>query len=931
MNKFNDKLVLVPDSGFRMFFFPLQDPATIFDKEIKEKAQLNRNLASKDIHGNPVGYSIEWENAHTRYDKSAWSSVTSPVPMKHIRYKFGICHHGEVDYEGLWIAIETNMGDSDRSWQFLEAHPNETDKAVFDQSGQYPLPYHATDRGLLDDDKVVIEIIDRVIEVTIRWSSVLTATPFDVDLVVDFGNSRTAVLVLEYKPGSAGGAQFAQHCRPLSLKSSFYSTQSRHAQVDDAIVSSRFVLKTPEFRTFDPDSKDNPLLVHKFKTRKLPKTFSQKLFNKNPKEELDKVEHRVPHMFTKLSPVCLGDDMEELIHGESRLGIEAKNRMKGGEQMQQSSAKRYFWDNDPSQQAWSCVPNYGDKVFNEPGRLSLLSGLMLRFQPEDGKTWGEDSKLPNEWPLQNRPIITPSSPRYPRRNTLTWSVLSILETAHRQINDAKWTQQAGVFNKRIIRNVIATYPSGWTSTEISQYRAKWLEAIRIFQATNLRSGERTIQLDMRIDEAVASQLPLIYASIDRLSNHVAGENWISINGKNIDGEELPKLRVMNVDIGGGTSDISVVEYQDKKVGIDIDLDASVLFKDSSTIAGDLLVKSIINKIIIPKMIDNPNDYLPIARKFFSDNQNTVATSERVSILTGILLPLAIYLLRQRCSGRWNEGTHKFSLQDAGIRNNTAFYEKIYGRGTTVDIKRIMYVDSIELDEQIEELFGKLIRSLAKYAEIFDVDLLMVCGKPSEQPAIKALIQRMLPVASERILFTHGFKAGAWYPFKEGEDSEISDAKSVTCVGAALERAMVLKIIPNWKINFKNKSGYKNNWGIMPTVGPKFSGEILSAARDESNDLILRNGIQIGRKMFEVDTCFPEPVYRLDINDDIDLVKVKFKRLQSDGSQGSESSDALVIVSAYDVKTGKSLSDKVQLKLYPVGSYSLHWTDTGKLD
>ena len=933
MNKFNDKLVLIPDSGFRLFFFPLQDPKTIADPEIKEIARLNRNLSSKDSSGNVPGYSDEWSTAHTLYHQNSWNVVNSPTVQKYIRYKFGVCHHGAVDYEGLWLAVETNVGDVDRGWQYQEAPTSRAAEDYFNSNGHPGVPYHATNLSSMAGDVTVpVNILDRSIEVNIRWSSVLTATPLDVDLVIDFGNSRTAVLVLEYKAGAGSGVQFAQHCRPLSLKPSFYSILSRQAYVDDAIVSSRFVIKTPEFRMFDPDSKDNALILHKFKTKKVEKGFLDKLLKKDTQEKLDKVEQRVPHMFSKISPVCLGDDMEELIHGQTPLGIEANRRMQGGEQMQQSSAKRYFWDNDLSQQAWSCVPNYGEKVFGEPGRISLLSGLMLRFQPEDGKIWGEDSVLPSDWPLHSRPIINPTGPRYPRRNTLTWSVLSIIETAYRQINDSKWTQQAGVFNKRIIRNVIATYPSGWTSTEISQYRAKWLEAIRIFQATNLRSGEPAIQLDMRIDEAVASQLPLIYASIDRLSSHVAGENWISINGKNTEGEELPKLRVMNIDIGGGTSDVSVVEYQDKKAGLDIDLDASVLFKDSSTVAGDLLVKSIINKIILPKLLpDDPDRYLPIARKFFANNQNIDVTSKRVSILTGTLLPLAIYLLKERCSGRWNEGALKFNAADAGVTSNRGFYDIIYGPGTNVDLKRPMYVDVSELDQQVEELFGKLIRSLAKYAEIFDVDMLMVCGKPSEQPAIKSLIQRMLPIASERILFTHGFKAGAWYPFKQGEDSEISDAKSVTCVGAALERAMTLKIIPGWKINFKNNSGYRNNWGVMPASGPRFSSDILSASNDESSELILNNRTRIGRKMFAVNSCFPEPVYRLDIGDNIASAKVVFKRLSGDGSQGSESSDALEIVSAVDPVTGDDLSGQIYLKLYPVGKDSLHWTDTGKLD
>ena len=943
MKTFDEKILLVPDTGFRMFFFPLgPDPFSVLDAGVREKIIANRAACSTladDSHAEfGVAGRCPWMDKVTNYLTSSWTQVSKPQPHKYLRYRFGVCRQGEEVITGLWLAVETNLGTIDRGWPYDDTLPSPGEEAHFKQHGDPQQPYYdKDDTSVQGDAPKYVDIEGRQMTLNFRWSNVLKSTPIDVDLIIDFGNSRTAVLVLEYAKGKPGN--FAQNCRPLSLKPSFYSLLPKQTRVEDAIVSSRFVLKSPEFRSFDPDSKSASskpvsLVATRYKKHRVEPSFFAKLKGGAVEEKLDMVERRIPQMFVKLSPVCLGDDMEELIHGSSPLGQESERRMQLGELLQQSSAKRYFWDSELSPQAWSCVPNYGDEIFgpvNGLGRLSLLSGLMLRFQPESGVIWGDEPELPCGWPVVSRPVTSPASPRYPRRNTLSWSVLSIMETAHRQINDFNWTQQAGAFHRRAIRNVIATYPSGWTSTEISQYRAKWMEAIRIFQATNLPSGEPAIELQMRMDEAVASQLPLIYASIDRLSAQSMGENWIAVNGRAAEGE-LPKLRVMNLDIGGGTSDVSIVEYQDKKEGVSVELDAKVLFKDSSTVAGDRLVKAIIEKIVLPRLADTPEQFARFA-EYLVGEKNVTETSGRVSVLTGSLLPMAIHLLSRRCSGKWTEGLHSFTPREAGAKNFETLTEKL-GLGS-ISPDKPMSVDAAEFDRQLEEIFGRYVRSLAKYAASFDVDMLMVCGKPSEQPAIAALIQRMVPVPAERILFTRGFKAGTWYPFKEGEDAAIADAKSVTCVGAALERAMNLNIIQGWKINVHNESGNRNNWGEMPKKGPQFSTKIMRESDDMSAEIELQTGARIGRKMFDAKSCSPEPVYRLDwknaTDGDVIAVKAVFQRLTPSGQATLETTDGLELVSIYNARTGDDLMGQVILKLYPVGEHSLHWQDTGMLE
>jgi hypothetical protein len=518
--------------------------------------------------------------------------------------------------------------------------------------------------------------------------------------------------------------------------------------------------------------------------------------------------------------------------------------------------------------------------------------------------------------------------------------LTILETAYRQINDFNWTKSAGAHQRRVIRNVIATYPSGWTSTEIQNYRLKWLEAIRVFEITHLPESEQRLELVMNMDEAVASQLPMIYSAMERMSGRVVGENWTAVHGRKSQTPEhlgRPCVRVMNIDIGGGTSDVSVVEYVDTREGMQVDLKADVLFKDSSTAAGDLLVKSIIERIILPRLAENALDPLVYA-KYFAAEENTARTAKRVGLLTSVLMPMAIRILQERCSGSWSEGSLNRSLSD-WVGQQSSQLQKLFeevGVGAKSVDTTFLEIDLESLDRLVEEVFGRFARTLAKHAAVFDVDLLMVCGKPSEQPALVNLLTRMVPVSLERIIFTKGYKAGNWYPFREGIEGQIADAKSVTCVGAALEHAMSTGVVPGWKIKVTNCSAYRNVWGQMPKSGPGFSLKIMDEPDEVSVEVFLPLEAKIGRKMFDTHAAYPEPVYQLVCTDSSRTsgdVLVTFARIvpEVDALTPGALSDGLRLEQVLDPDTREDITSSFRLRLYPVGESDTNWQDSGILN
>jgi hypothetical protein len=209
-------------------------------------------------------------------------------------------------------------------------------------------------------------------------------------------------------------------------------------------------------------------------------------------------------------------------------------------------------------------------------------------------------------------------------------------------------------------------------------------------------------------------------------------------------------------------------------------------------------------------------------------------------------------------------------------------------------------------------------------------MLFVCGKPSEQPIIREMIERLIPVPIERIQFARGFKAGNWYPFSDDGDSAIRDAKTVTCVGAALERAMSESMVLNWKLTNVPRASVRNMWGVMPIRGAEFDCTILGSDQDESAEVVINVTNRIGRKMFDGVSCEPEPVYRLmwvHGGKDQTTVRIVFDRV----SQEIGGADSITIRTVTDMQTGDDLTGQVFLNLYPLLHEQEPWQDTGELD
>ncbi|MBI4626974.1 MAG: virulence factor SrfB [Verrucomicrobia bacterium] len=747
--------------------------------------------------------------------------------------------------------------------------------------------------------------------------------PVEVDLIVDLGNTRTTALLLEDHGAVAQAGDFGHRTQPVRFLPRGLSFGSRDARenIDDyAVIDSWVLVHRSTFANLEPPASNE-------KTREFAARFGT-----------DEVRARLmDQRFVALSPVLVGG-------GRAPTGAAktlARAVLADDQQSPQfylSSPKRYAWD-DLSiglvAQHWEQIPNEHDA---DAGQFKPLGGLIRQFMHPDG----EDFDLPVAT-LQGddvQPYDNASVPAtYPRRDTVCWFALAILEAARRQINAPDLLEgRPRPKVVRRLRNIRVTYPAGWPGEEREAYLGQWRRATRLFSLAHLdnplprdQGGEAPALVTEHLDEAVSSQLPILFSELRNLGHNA--DTWFDLHGAGGD------VTVMNIDIGGGTTDIAAIRYSPEedpaggsRGGRRVVLRPKLLYRDGHTIAGDLLVKRLIETIVLPgwlsskgalPFVGNAEARNLIVSLLKTPRQNPVntiipgATSRLGRIVRLAFVPLANEILRRLTLAERDGTTAIRPIQVAEIADATAIRElnslalqlivrrcQQWGKLKAADLRRLgnpglfqQWFDTLSnradgvaempfrpdreilatvdlLNGCITSVFGGMISSLADLVAEHECNLVIVSGKPSELSQVRRLVVRELPVPAQRIIQVKDFPAGEWYPSEFLESGRIRDAKTVTVAGAALYQDVLNGNLTGFHLASEagEKHGAQFNWGVLGATrdARSFSEALLFPAGTPSGRTERRElPLQswIGRSLRLADEVRPEPVYRLNLTPD----------------------------------------------------------------
>jgi hypothetical protein len=757
--------------------------------------------------------------------------------------------------------------------------------------------------------------------VKLVWMSSGGDQPVDVDLIVDLGNTRTTALLLEDHGAVAQAGDFGHRVHPVRFLPRGLSFGSRDARenIDEySVIDSWVLVHRSTFANLEPPASTE-------KVREFVARFGD-----------DEVRAKLmDHRFVALSPVLVGG-------GRAPTGAAktlARAVLADDQQSPQyylSSPKRYAWDDTSIglvTQHWEQIPNEHDA---DAGQFKPLGGLIRQFMHPDR----EDFDLPVAT-LQGddvQPYDNASVPaNYPRRDTVCWFALAILEAARRQIN-APDLLEGNPRPKvvRRLRNIRVTYPAGWPGEEREAYLGQWRRATRLFSIAHLenplprdQSGDGPTLVLENIDEAVSSQLPILFSELRNLGHDA--DTWFDLHGAGGD------VTVMNIDIGGGTTDIAAIRYSPSddprggsRSGQGVVLRPQLLYRDGYTIAGDVLVKRLIESVVLPSWLSSKGS-LPFignaeARNLIVSLLKTPRQNPVNTILPGATLRLG-RVVRLAFVPLANEILHRLTIAErdgtTGIRpilvsevaDATAIRElnslalqlivrrcQQWGKLKHADLKKLgnpglfhQWFDSLanradgaadmpfrpdaeisatvdSLNACITSVFGGMISSLADLVAEHECNLVIVSGKPSELPQVRRLVVRELPVPAQRIIQVKDFPAGEWYPSEFLESGRIRDAKTVTVAGAALYQDVLNGNLTGFHLasEAQESRNAQFNWGVLGLArdAKSFAEALLFQAGAPAGRTERRElplQTWIGRSLRLADDVRPDPVYRLELS------------------------------------------------------------------
>lgn len=800
------EIKVFPNTGHQYFTFSLDQ---LCNQLWKRNANDLRALVRRNLD-RPWAVWPDYPWIRYKYEMvSSAGSLTPDTPVIHL----AVATHMSIPDKSLLYEVQSGLGEGKEG---NEVFPYACDSATAlkDTLGEPPIVQLYS----LPDPSASGSPERRLEDVFVHFMIPGAAEPVDVDLVVDLGNTRTAALLVESR-AAGQGVEWPFERRVRRLR--FYppGIAPDRLQKDQSIIPSWFLVHRTTFASLEP-----PLSVAQLSDR------YEEYAGENG-ERLFRCKRFYPRAFVELSPVRIGGG------NDARGCASSWATAPYGYAYAFSSPKRYVWDDSPlgsqGQRFWRQLKNVEDADRQASRSMDHeLDGLIRMYMDPTGHDWDIDSP-PSE--SESLARFEKQPPSYPRRDSICWFALAVIESAARQINSPEHIRDVGFLGvPRRLRHIMVTYPAAWSHEVKDAYYKQWERAINLFTLGHFdadqhppiaQGGMRPELVQENINEAICSQLPILYSDIGTLMRQP--ELWVQLYG---DSEK--SVVVMNLDIGGGTTDLTVIRYafdSQKRA-----LQPHLLFQDGCSTAGDILVKKIIEKLVIPAWLKSAGaerlasvpDSLKWICSLFADPANQhfsdmepQAAEKMIRITRLAFVPVVNVLLSRVASlgdrsavaqievvvnpgvdtsaGEsdvfvFNQVLAELNKMVDAVVRSLCPREHLHWRGSEVfpSSEVTLRFSLSEVEDAVEEVFGKFCRSISGVVTRHNCHMVVVTGKPSELPKLRQIITQSFQMLPQRIIYAKDFPAGKWYPFgapgTRPEDlGRINDAKTCTVVGAAL--------------------------------------------------------------------------------------------------------------------------------------------------
>jgi hypothetical protein len=629
-----------------------------------------------------------------------------------------------------------------------------------------------------------------------------------------------------------------------------------------------------------------------------------------------------------------------------------------------SSPKRYLWDKSTAQVPWIKVDRDGRMGYHEDvdvkkyalfGFADLITskGELIRERDADR-------------------IMAATESRYSKSSLMTFAIYEILQHTISQINSYQFRKDQGQSTfRRLLKDIVLTCPTAMTEQEQFALRKAAMDAVELLRYTvgdsielndlrvtpklpNLNPEEQTAN-PWKYDEATCSQLSYLYGEIAQKFNGNK-ELFFEINGKlrSIDdGEPAQTFTLASIDIGGGTSDLMICNYAyDREADIPF-ITPTPLFWEGFNIAGDDIVKRVIEYVLLPEIERNlvnlgGQNVSATLNELFGPDIGGITSTEKINrrqFANQVATPFAFEALEHV---RFHETKSEvITINDVFLKHPKPesglieYIEAKIRKRTGVEefnlCKMDINLNPTQINHGIQDVMGNVLKQLGYVIAQYDCDVILLSGRPSRLPVIRKILSDTLSFSPDKIVGLGNYRFGHWYPFADSE-GVVGDPKSSVCVGAMIAYLNSQGRLPGLRIDLDSLNKIQSTAsyiGVMDSNCEKISVSdvLLAPEQNEGEFKFWGEPVNIGMRQLASEDWIASPLYIFDFKSDAkraSFMKQEYSypltvTVRRAGNTGEFlSKEDLRIVD----KTNIALEDHYFDFSFRTTSNQVHWKDTG---
>ncbi|NOQ75779.1 MAG: hypothetical protein GQ574_27475 [Crocinitomix sp.] len=564
-----------------------------------------------------------------------------------------------------------------------------------------------------------------------------------------------------------------------------------------------------------------------------------------------------------------------------------------------SSPKRYLWDKDLVAIPWTKINKDGElgytrSTLKEPALFGIAAhlssqGMVLKNGDKSGQLEALDS-------------------RYSRYSTMTFALFEILCHAISQINSYKFRKYQGHSSyKRRLKNVVVTCPTAMTITEQRSFRNALKDAIILAQKyydigtiaiditvhpADVKANAFIDEADKqtwKYDEATCSQIAYLYAElVDKFKG--SHQLFFEYKGKKRiveDDKTEDTITVASVDIGGGTTDLMICNYGYDELSEIPYLNPTPLFWEGFNLAGDDIIKRIIEFNILPEIADNivqlgGERVDETMNLLFGANVGEQTATDRIyrkqfgNQIATYCAYAALNLVLENSNSIVTRSLREILQEFTLPKNNLIPHlENMISKNCNLEnvsiLDFVISIDTARINYTIADVVKPMVDKLTQLIGIFDCDILLLSGKSSNLPIVRELFVKSLVVSPDKIVNFGAYRFGKWYPFANPL-GDVDDPKTTVAVGALICFLSSINKLSNFRINLEplgQISSTADYIGVINDRNPVILKDKLIFEKGvyEGEFKFYGAPVQIGMRQLPVDSWIATPLFIFDFSSD----------------------------------------------------------------